>query len=74
MWSVRQYEQLEEVAKTSRKLENFELFYCDVGIGHHETPICSLATELRDQLSLSPKFQERYVIMLQYLSVRSVLA
>jgi len=54
------YEQLEEVVKTSRKLENFELFYCDVGIGHHETPICSLATALRDQLSLSPKFQERY--------------
>ncbi|CAL5074622.1 unnamed protein product [Urochloa decumbens] len=53
------YEQLEDVAKTARELENFELFYCDVGVGHHETPIYSLARELRDQLSLSPKFQER---------------
>jgi len=53
------YEQLEVVIKTARKLENFELFYYDVGIGHHETPISSLAMALRDQLSLSPKFQER---------------
>uniref|UniRef100_A0ACD5XB97 Uncharacterized protein n=2 Tax=Avena sativa TaxID=4498 RepID=A0ACD5XB97_AVESA len=54
------YEQLKEVARTSGKLERFELFHSNVGVGiDHIPPISSLLSNLREQLELCPNFHER---------------
>ena len=54
------YEQMKEVARTAGKLESFELFQCDVGVGSdHVSSISSLVSNLRAQLELCPNFQER---------------
>ncbi|XP_047058838.1 uncharacterized protein LOC124665467 [Lolium rigidum] len=54
------YEQLKEVAKTGGKLESFQLFHCDVGVGRdHTSSISSLVSNLRAQLELCPDFHER---------------
>jgi hypothetical protein len=54
------YDQLKGVAKTAAKLESFELFHCDVGVGSdHVSSISSLVSNLQEQLELCPNFQER---------------
>uniref|UniRef100_A0A0A9A5V5 Uncharacterized protein n=1 Tax=Arundo donax TaxID=35708 RepID=A0A0A9A5V5_ARUDO len=54
------YEQLNEVAKTARKLERFKLFHCGVAVPKQgDSCISSLAIELQKQLRHCPNFQER---------------
>uniref|UniRef100_A0A0D9WCK8 Uncharacterized protein n=1 Tax=Leersia perrieri TaxID=77586 RepID=A0A0D9WCK8_9ORYZ len=54
------YEELNELARTARKLESFKLFHCGVGVPEHGTGCISfLATELQKKLRGSPNFKER---------------
>lgn len=56
------YEELNEVARTARKLESFKLFHCGIGIPTERTTECisSLATKLQEKLKKIPDFERRY--------------
>ncbi|EEC78493.1 hypothetical protein OsI_18400 [Oryza sativa Indica Group] len=56
------YEELNEVARTARKLESFKLFHCGIGIPTERTIECisSLATKLQEKLKKIPDFERRY--------------
>ncbi|KAG0542876.1 hypothetical protein BDA96_02G141700 [Sorghum bicolor] len=69
------YEQLNEVAKTARKLESFKLFHSGVGVPTKPGISCisSLSTELQQQLQCSPNFNERSCCYRERSSTISVL-
>ncbi|XP_015693366.2 uncharacterized protein LOC102709368 [Oryza brachyantha] len=69
------YEELNEVARTARKLESFKLFHCGVGVPKDGTHGCisSFATKLQEKLRQSPNFKERYGCYGEHASSISVL-
>jgi hypothetical protein len=69
------YEELNEVARTARKLESFKLFHCGVGIPTDGPIECisSRATELQEKLQQSPNFEKRYICYGEHASSISVL-